>query len=881
MPETTVYKVKFPTAVPVTISRNLLQQELAWFVEGFISKLKQDTPAGSLPSGARIIRNFKRKSASKLSPKLVGVRDQMQIHLLPIDKQAKSSMISELEWYDEESFIISSVSPPSTIAASKADVAGTEIKPMNKQDYFQTIAPWLIQGGQLLSIDVSSLYIKLPETAGKEGPGKYAAVVELYAPPDFVDGTNWLTPIIRYINLYKPKELWTVTWFRPMTDMEIRQVIKNWENSFAFRLGRNVDPELQAKQEKIRETFRVLGADSMEVLLTVKSGIIIFADTIEELKAQRAALQETFESLGWQTNPAFFEQDVFFRLFIPGTTNSFDEGEILLTAKMMLASGFVHATSMFLGNMYMGDTLLFGEGLPMSSFFFDPFEAGLKGYGGVSNYIVTVTGAQGSGKSFFGKSLMMNLRRKYGDKLKIKIVDVTGEYSLRSMTQGEAPFIEAIGGRVVLIRPNGEIKINPLEINIEEWKRSLLYTRGSAEYQRREMGISNTKLTDNEVEFYERFDRFVLMNAKMSSVEQWLQIGFSTDPAGAAASNYLGKFKELLEIIFRYGPIQGYRRDPSSRQPRWQHLLIDYYNKALPVFLQTYKTKSDPYIYINSQPEEVRIFLEELWHSIVFYLEYIIKNPTASVDALVNFFKSKHEKEFFSIPRYPYPMLSDIYEMISILIDEFGNLHLDPLRTALSRFTNSAIATVMDSRISTLPPADEPAISITIDRESKVFSDNDQILLYTLLLDSIVRDSIAFQLRTGNSAYFLIAIDEMWKLMQGAEYVRTHIANVLARDTRKYLIGGLYMSQDRYDFFYPNSPFSTSVKMKFFGVGENLRDIMEPVPDMLRGAYEVLKPHQFLMVIGEGGNVNRSAIVKIKPSAHEIAYAEVIRQEAE
>jgi len=855
-----VYNIQFPRAIPVTTGLSLMEAERSWVARDLLMPLES---ARGVEVG-KIIRKFTLKSSDKLDPKLVGVKDLRDIFLLPIDSKAEEMKV---EWYEEDAYLISPASPPKDLLpGGKANGI-----PIEFDEYKRQLAPWLFNDFGSIQLEASSMYIKIPDRY-KDAPGKYAGFVELVWPPMGVEGDNFILPLFSFLELTRTPEIWTMIWFRPLKSQEFQQMRQSWKKVAEIQMKRkkNVDEDALKRTEMLMEIIEGGSRDDYEKFATLKVYFMIFGKTITEVQDKQNLMMDLFEGAGWKTNPGYTgAQALLDAFFPPNLKEPWDMGSMIMTSSMIAASGLVHGTTFQLGNMFVGNTLTM-KGEPMSVFSFDPFEAGIKNIAGVSNYIVTITGAQGSGKSFFGKLLMMDMKRKYGKKLKIRIIDVTGEYTLSSMSQGGAPFIYAIGGDVALITPGGLVNLNPLEIKEADWKRGLQYEKYVDSLTEEEKERERHK-EDKE---YTRTD---LVSTEISKIWEWLMIAFSDDFAGNSAQLYMGAIGEMLWKMFLYGRPIGHTRKMGQAAPEWKFLLRDkMYDKFYPLALKYAQEQISKNDVLAHADEETYDFVEELLDE----LRELYDTRKSFVTSMTNnqlavWFK----KYFFRYPRYRFPMLQDVYEMINVLIDEYGWHHYEPLRTELAKFTRGSMSTIMRGRKTTLPDIEHHALSIHVDREA--FPEKEQILIYTLLLNEVLKDMINYQIKNAdNKAYFLIAMDEMWKLLQGSEYVKEHIMHVLARDTRKYLIGGLYMSQSRQDFFYPSSPFRTSAMMRFFGRGESWSP-GDAIPAALKTAYEEVAAkegtHAFLFVVG-GDDGTKASLVRAVAAPHEIGFAEVISQ---
>lgn len=265
--------------------------------------------------------------------------------------------------------------------------------------------------------------------------------------------------------------------------------------------------EASRLQEEIR--INVNGLFYASVLAT------IYADSLDELNLQSVQLEDRVGGSSIHILNAFYRQKEGFLSVLPLGQNVMNDTQRNLDRKA-LAAIFPHGSSRLShqGGLPVGRNQTDGEFV-----FFNNFDDSL------DNYNLSIFGRSGSGKSYFSK---MIVGRGLMDGIKTWIIDVEPEYV--SLTR-------ALGGIVIPIRVESEIRINPLDLFASE------------EIVR----VGNR----------EEVIRKVYLQDKVAEMIQFFRVmAESTDPNQNGLSPVeLGILSEKLKMVYE---LRGINEDPDS-----------------------------------------------------------------------------------------------------------------------------------------------------------------------------------------------------------------------------------------------------------------------------------------------------------------------------
>lgn len=198
-------------------------------------------------------------------------------------------------------------------------------------------------------------------------------------------------------------------------------------------------------QEKNIEYIRTEMTEKDQQMFLVLLSVAYFADTLDDLKAETAALKTTAANFNCRFTELRFQQERAFNTAMPYGLRRISSVRTMLTKGLTALVPFNVQEVLDPGGIFYGVNAISGNLI-----------IGLRS--NLPNGNGMVLGTSGSGKSLFVKLeiLMQYLRFPNA---KIYIVDPENEY---------APLVQALGGEVVDISPVSETHFNPLDFQYDE-----------------------------------------------------------------------------------------------------------------------------------------------------------------------------------------------------------------------------------------------------------------------------------------------------------------------------------------------------------------------------------------------------------------------------
>lgn len=193
-------------------------------------------------------------------------------------------------------------------------------------------------------------------------------------------------------------------------------------------------------QEKNIEYIRTEMAEHDQQMFLVLLSAAYFADTLDDLKAETAALKTTAANFNCRFTELRFQQERAFNTAMPYGLRRIASVRTMLTKGLCALVPFNVQEVMDAGGMFYGVNAVSGNLI-----------VGLRSE--LPNGNGMVLGTSGSGKSLFVKLEILMLYLRFPN-AKFYIVDPENEY---------APLVHAMGGEVVDISPISETHFNPLD----------------------------------------------------------------------------------------------------------------------------------------------------------------------------------------------------------------------------------------------------------------------------------------------------------------------------------------------------------------------------------------------------------------------------------
>jgi len=612
--------------------------------------------------------------------------------------------------------------------------------------------------------------------------------------------------------------------FRPLgTDQQVsmmRSQVKILE-----RFAHTLEVREQVQLERLRELMKRI-ADGVEGLMLSYIALLIETNNPVAVRDVQNTIALKMYSAGYGPQVPLDPAPAL-RMFDPEKAIARKDYPVYLTVSGLASLGMLLGATMHVGDLYLGDVMLRNRKV-IGSLFFDPLQAGDTGTAGVKNYSVLLTGAQGSGKSFAGKVIIMRTLRKYGPRLRVRIIDITGEYTDPSQTEGR-PFAEAVGGNGITI--TGEnLHINPAAVPPDVF----------ADASRRADGVMTA----------------------MSRVRGILAVALSEHPE---AVRQAGKIEEILDAMYRRGPFVGVGTDGRpvfALEALFKGLLKkdSPWGRHIPGSLTLQARQM-----LTEDGE-----LQQAWNRLLKVVKTkstVLADPDALLFGTAFFYRT--------------PTIADAAKVLDALVSH-GMHQYEHLRTALSPFVHGHMRKIFSGRENELPEASERIVSLYVDRA--VFSEREREVLYTLLISVVLDEAIRYQMQARHqNNYYMIVLDEAWRVLQ-TEAAQRYIINTLARDIRKYRISALLMSQQITDFFATGerATLGASFDMRFFGATADKQDLeYAPITEEARqnllatgvAGTQYLRG-SFVLSVPAG-----QALVRVNPTPEELNYAKSILQQ--
>lgn len=201
-------------------------------------------------------------------------------------------------------------------------------------------------------------------------------------------------------------------------------------------------------QTKLREASKLQEEIRMNVngLFYVSITATLYADSLDDLNLQSVQLEDRVGGNSIHLLNAFYRQKEGFLSVLPLGNNHLPDTQRNLDRRA-LAAIFPHGSSRLshTGGIPIGRSQIDGEFI-----YFNNFDHTL------DNYNLSIFGRSGSGKSYFSKSVV---GRGLMDGIKTWMIDVEPEY---------VHLTQALGGLVIPIKMGSAVKINPMDLFVEE-----------------------------------------------------------------------------------------------------------------------------------------------------------------------------------------------------------------------------------------------------------------------------------------------------------------------------------------------------------------------------------------------------------------------------